>query len=221
MRRAARHLSLVLTVVTLLLVADAYAASRSSDPAPVVPAAPAADLLESLPIRPEADRAAYEREAFGDGWSVGPTGCDTRAEVLAAESTVPATRGPDECRVVAGRWVNIYDGNATTDPSDLEIDHVVALAEAWDSGAADWPPDRRVAFANDVAHQDALIAVTTSSNRSKSDSDPAEWLPADNGTWCWYAAAWIEVKAAWELSVDQVEHDALADVLDGCPGVER
>jgi hypothetical protein len=103
--------------------------------------------------------------------------CDTREEVLIAESRTPAQVDPYGCKVVAGDWSSIYDGVSTDQPGDLDIDHVVALAEASDSGAAAWDAARRRAFANDLDEPAALIAVTASSNRSKSDEDPAEWQP--------------------------------------------
>jgi hypothetical protein len=217
MRRAARALGLLVAMLAVLLVGAGYSIGRSGQPGPApAPARPAAELLESLPVEPEAG-AGYERDAFGDGWAIAPSGCDTRSDVLRVESMVAVTRGPDGCRVVAGRWVSVYDGRTANDPGEIEVDHLVALAEAWASGASSWPAGQREAFANDLTHADALVAVTAAVNRSKSDRDPAEWLPPNRASWCWYAEAWIEVKATWRLSVDRAEHDALARVLAGCP----
>jgi hypothetical protein len=116
--------------------------------------------------------------------------CDTREEVLITESRTPAQVDPYGCKVVAGDWFSIYDGVVTDQPGDLDIDHVVALAEAWDSGAASWDTNRRRAFANDLDEPAALIAVTASSNRSKRDEDPAEWRPPRREASCQAATRW-------------------------------
>lgn len=126
----------------------------------------------------DGDGDGYECELFGDGWiDADGDGCDTRREVLIAESTSPAQVDPFGCEVIAGDWVSAYDGYSTDDPTELEIDHVVALSEAWRSGAAAWPEDRRLAFANDLDSPAALVAVTAATNRSKGDRDPASWQP--------------------------------------------
>jgi hypothetical protein len=118
---------------------------------------------------------------------------------------------------LAGDWFSVYDGVTVEDPSELDIDHVVALGEAWDSGAAGWDAARREAFANDLDHPAALIAVTASSNRSKSDDDPAEWKPPRREAWCQFARDWTSTKIAWDLTADQAEVDGLRSMLTGCP----
>lgn len=173
-------------------------------------------LLARVEVRPEGSSRAYDRNLFG-GWTDDDgDGCDTRAEVLQAESAIPVQLGPSGCHVVAGQWLSIYDGYSTPDPSELEIDHVVALAEAWRSGASEWSPERRMAFANDLGHPDALVAVTAAMNRSKSDRDPASWQPPNRAAWCMYASDWVTVKAWWHLSVDEAEATALRNMLAGC-----
>ena len=112
--------------------------------------------------------------------------------------------------------MSVYDGVPTNTPSDFDIDHLVPLAEAWDSGASEWDPDRRAAFANALDSPEALVAVSASSNRSKSDKDPAEWLPPDETYWCRYATDWVKVKSDWGLSVDPAEKSSLTQVLQGC-----
>src|SRR5690606_33368769 len=128
-------------------------------------------------------------------------GCDTRAEVLRAESRRP-TDTASGCRVTKGWWLSVYDGYTTDDPGELEIDHLVALHEAWMSGASRWGPERRAAFANDLGHPGALLAVTAATNRSKGSRDPAVWQPPNRDAWCDYAVDWIEVKVRWGLSAD-------------------
>jgi len=175
----------------------------------------ATELLAVLVVTDEGSRDGYEREAFGDGWDVDADGCDTREVVLAEESTAPVVRRED-CSVARGRWSSLYDGEVTRDTGDLEIDHMVPLAEAWESGAAAWTHERRELFANDLRRQGALVAVTASTNESKSDQDPAEWMPPEHDAWCVYARAWIVEKHAWRLTIDPAEHATLEDVLADC-----
>ena len=181
------------------------------------PAAPGGATVDQLVVAPESDADSYDRELFGDGWiDADGDGCDTRREVLIAESMSPAQVDPFGCEVIAGDWLSAYDGYATDDPTELEIDHVVALAEAWRSGAAGWTDERRQAFANDLDDPGALIGVTAATNRSKGDRDPASWQPPDREAWCDFAGAWVTVKAGWELTADQAEVDALRNMLVGC-----
>jgi hypothetical protein len=142
-------------------------------------------------------------------------GCDTRAEVLAAESVMRISVGPG-CKILAGAWFSIYDGLTVTNPTLVDIDHFVPLAEAWDSGAASWSPERRELYANDLDDPDSLIAVTESSNGSKSDDDPADWMPDDPNVSCTYVAMWVGVKVRWGLTADQREMDKLRQVFDTC-----
>ncbi len=118
--------------------------------------------------------------------------------------------------MISGRWLSIYDGVEVSDPSELDVDHLVPLAEAWRSGAHAWETDRRAAFANDLSYPDHLIAVTGATNRSKSDSPPNEWRPPLRSTWCRYATAWVTVKTTWSLTVTTAERDALGQMLDTC-----
>ncbi len=177
---------------------------------------PLDQLLAMLETAPE-DRTGYDRSLFRHWIDADGDGCNSRREVLIAEAVVPPTVGGG-CSLVGGGWLSAYDGLVFTDASDLDIDHVVALGEAWDSGASAWSPDRRMAFANDLEVPWALIGVSAASNRSKSDEDPADWLPPDADDLCPFISAWIAVKVRWELSVDQRERDALSDLVAECPG---
>jgi hypothetical protein len=172
-------------------------------------------LLSMLRISPE-DRAGYARSLFVHWIDADGNGCDTRREVLIAEAVVKPRVGP-RCALSGGRWMSLYDGRSFTDPSKLQIDHVVPLAEAWDSGASTWTPSRREAFANDLDAPFALIAVSASSNQSKSDRDPADWLPPAASDECPYLGAWIATKVRWDLAVDPRERDALAADIGDCP----
>ena len=157
----------------------------------------------------------YNRDLFADWYDDDRNGCNTRKEVLIAESLDTVQIGA-RCAITGGRWFSIYDNVETTDSSTFDIDHMVPLSEAWDSGAWNWNADQRKHFANDLDQPFFLIAVTASSNRSKSDRDPAEWMPPNAGYHCEYVRIWIEIKRAWDLSVDQAEHDYLAQKLASC-----
>ena len=157
----------------------------------------------------------YDRDLFADWYDADRNGCNTRKEVLIAESLDPVQIGA-RCAITGGRWFSIYDNVETTDSSSFDLDHMVPLSEAWDSGAWNWNADQRKHFANDLDQPIFLIAVTASSNRSKSDRDPAEWMPPNSGYHCEYVRIWIEIKRAWDLSVDQAEHNYLAQKLASC-----
>lgn len=172
-------------------------------------------LLNVLPVAPE-DRTGYDRSLFRHWIDADGDGCDTRREVLIAEAVVAPTVGGG-CSLVGGEWISAYDGEVLTDASQLQIDHVVALAEAWDSGASVWTADRRMRFANDLDVSWALIAVSGSSNQSKSDKDPADWLPPNAGDICPFVSAWIAIKVRWQLAVDPRERDALTGLVGKCP----
>lgn len=142
---------------------------------------------------------AYDRDFFG-GWD--RSGCqDTRAQILEAWSLSPTT---GSCTIVSGRWIG-YDGAETTVAHDLDIDHVVALSEAWHSGANAWDSTKAHEYAN---YWDNLLPVTASVNRSKGDDDAAEFLPGAPNT-CMYARHYVNTKLHWKLTVDRAEFDAL------------
>jgi hypothetical protein len=115
-----------------------------------------------------------------------------------------------------GSWKSKYDGATTTDSSSFDVDHMIPLAEAWRSGAAGWTSKTRENFANDLDFAGSLIAVTASSNRSKSDRDPAKWLPTSNAYRCTYVATWTAVKWRWKLSIDQAEKNAISATMKNC-----
>lgn len=165
------------------------------------------DAIEALPLAQES-RTGYERTAFRHWIDADKDGCSTRAEVLLAESkTEPVIEGT--CRIVSGSWHSYYDNQTRELPGGLDIDHMVPLAEAWDSGASQWTLERRRDYANDLGDPRALVAVTAASNRSKSDQDPATWLPTNLDATCQYLTEWVAVKTRWSLSVDAVERQTL------------
>ena len=119
------------------------------------------------------------------------------------------------CAATSGSWYSPYDGATWTAASDVDIDHLVPLAEAWDSGASTWTTAKRQSLANDLTRPQ-LIAVTDNVNQSKGDQDPATWLPSRTAYRCTYARAWVQVKYYYDLSVDSAEKSALSSVLNGC-----
>lgn len=151
------------------------------------------------------------RDANGDG-------CDTRQAVLISESRIEASR-EDDCTVTHGRWRSMYDEERWGNPSDVDIDHVVALREAWVSGAYGWSRSTRAKFANDLRFRPSLRAVTDNVNQSKGDRDPAEWMP-DQAT-CRYVINWVQVKYRWRLKANRAERAAIADHLSGDCGSRR
>lgn len=197
--------------------APSTATTPAADPLPQEESSAAAGglqhLIASLPVAPESEAASYERTLFGGSWiDADDDGCDTRCEVLAT------TRLPQLAGLPVGGWLSGYDGYTTDDAGELDIDHTVPLAEAWRSGASSWDGSRRLAFANDVDHPGALVAVTAASNRSKGDKDPASWQPPRTEAWCDYVIAWVTTKLRWELTADEAEVRALSNMATsrGC-----
>jgi hypothetical protein len=160
-------------------------------------------LISDLVVASEQGEG-YDRDLFRHWIDADGDGCNTRREVLIAEAKVkPAVSG--DCDLIGGEWYSVYDQVTTTDPSDFDVDHFIPLKEAWDSGAYAWSSDKRKEFANDLGFGGSLIAVTASSNRSKSDRDPADWLPVNTGYRCSYVTNWVKVKIRWGLTVDKTE----------------
>lgn len=152
--------------------------------------------VRRLPVAAET-RNGYDRGKFTH-WIDANGDCQgTRDEVLAAESTVPVSG----CDISTGRWKSYYDKKVWTKSSDVDIDHMVPLAESWDSGAKRWNAETRKRFANDLHDPRPLVAVTDNVNQSKSDQDPAEWMPPFGK--CTYVRQWVAVKIRWSLNVDR------------------
>ena len=157
----------------------------------------------------------YDRDLFKHWIDADSDGCNTRKEVLISEATVKPSVSSG-CDLSGGQWYSPYDQVTTTDPSEFDIDHFVPLNEAWQSGAYSWSNDKRSEFANDLGFAKSLIAVTASSNRSKSDKDPGNWIPRNYDYLCDYVTSWVEVKIRWGLTADQPEVDALLYYSKGC-----
>lgn len=178
----------------------------------------AVEALDKLQVADEANSDSYEREKFNHWVSKNSSGCDTRFAVLVSESLIKTKISG--CTVISGEWKSAYDGQTVTDPKKLDIDHMVPLKEAWESGASQWDAAKREAYANDLDFAPGLVAVTAASNRSKSDRDPAGYLPTDTSNRCAYVANWIAVKTKWNLSVDSAEKSAIRNQLNSCSSGE-
>ena len=187
-----RFLSLILTLVLI---------------SPITPAN--SDETDSIQFA-EDYVGGYDRKLFNHWIDADKDGCDTRKEVLIAEATVKPKIGA-KCVLSGGTWLSSYD-NKTVKGSGtgLDVDHMVPLAEAWRSGAWQWTPEEREIFANDLLDERVLIAVSASSNRSKSDKDPAKWLPkGSKEAVCDYVFNWVSVKYRFSLTIDPKERQVV------------
>ncbi|MFI5739220.1 HNH endonuclease family protein [Streptomyces anulatus] len=171
-------------------------------------------VVKLLPVGVE-KRDGYERDSFRHWVDEDKDGCSTRNEVLLAEATVAPEQGA-RCALTGGEWVSYYDEETVTAAGKLDIDHMVPLAEAWDSGASGWDADRRERYANDLGAERSLVAVTARTNRQKADKDPSQWLPPSASAQCTYGADWVGTKLRWKLEADEKEITALEELAAGC-----
>ena len=142
---------------------------------------------------------------------------NARHEVLIIESSSPVTFKSDRgCKVVEGKWTDSYTGEDIYISAELDIDHMIPLKNAHDSGGWQWSKEKKKDFANDLSDPDHLIAVTSSANRKKGAKGPDQWKPSNKAYWCEYARDWIRIKSNWELAVTPRESDALQLMLSTC-----
>ncbi|MGL4176394.1 MAG: HNH endonuclease family protein [Dermatophilaceae bacterium] len=212
-------------VVAALLALGAATPASADAPAPASASTSASSdtfsgsLTEAIAEVVDASErnSGYDRDLFPH-WSDLDGDCrDTRHEVLVseAEPDTPLTyTSSARCSVDTGRWFSYYDRVSWTDASDLDVDHLVPLAEAWGSGASGWSTDQREDYANDIGDRRTLVAVTDDVNQAKSDKDPAEWLPTYDR--CRYVAEWVAVKIRWGLTADDAERATLQDQAGSC-----
>ncbi|HSP36189.1 MAG TPA: DUF1524 domain-containing protein [Frankiaceae bacterium] len=176
--------------------------------------------LDALPVKGRAPKTGYSRARYGRAWAdVDHNGCDTRNDVLARDLQQRTVRaGTGGCVILSGTFTDPYTGRvlgfSKSMASAVQIDHVVALSDAWQTGAQQWSDDRRLAFANDPRNLQATDGAT---NQQKGDADAASWLPPNRGYRCTYVERQITVKSTYGLWVTPAEHDALARILGSCP----
>ncbi|MEE2522927.1 HNH endonuclease family protein [Pseudarthrobacter sp. J75] len=186
-----------------------------------VPDAKAADAVELLAVKGRAPKGDYSREQFGQAWfDVDRNGCDTRNDILRRDLTDVTFTRNSQCGVAAGTLVDPYTakvvafqrGSQTS--REVQIDHVVALSDAWQKGAQELTPAQRQALANDPLN---LIAADGDANQQKGAGDTATWLPKNKSIRCHYVARQVSVKIAYGLWITQAEKDAMKRVLGACP----
>jgi hypothetical protein len=203
--------------VRALLLTAAVVAATAVQPAPAAQAAetysaPFLTAIADLPVAPEV-RTGYDRDLFQHWIDADGDGCNTRYEVLIAEADDPPTIGSG-CSLSGGRWFSYYDRVSWTNTSDVDIDHMVPLAEAWDSGARSWTSTQRRDYANDLGDYRTLVGVTDNVNQAKGDQDPAMWMPQYDR--CRYLREFVAVKIRWRLTVDSTEKSAIQSLASGC-----
>ncbi len=211
--RHARRIA-VLTATSALAVTGLLATSPTAQASPPTPisAATARTYLGQLTVQAEGSSSGYSRDLFPH-WITQSGACNTRETVLKRDGKNVVTNS--SCAATSGTWYSEYDGATWSAAADVDIDHIIPLAEAWRSGANSWTTSRRQSFANDLTRPQ-LIAVTDNVNQSKGDQDPAEWLPSRTAYRCTYARMWVQVKQYYGMTVDSAEKSALQGILNGC-----
>jgi hypothetical protein len=209
------------SLVTACSGHPAPSGSTQSDKLAVATTPPAPDrvtLVEGiakLKTEPEDNAPTYERELFPHWTDKDGDGCDARREVLIAEAIEkPSVDKEANCSLTGGTWASYFDDVIIDNADDMTVDHMVPLAEAWRSGASGWDEDTRTRFANDAGYAYSLVGVTRQANSSKSDQDPASWMPQNQK--CRYLLEWVSVKLRWGLSADPEEMGALKTASAKC-----
>lgn len=194
---------------------SASAESSEVEPGGVLASA----VLDKLEIKGRAPKTGYERTEFYKTWPV-VDGCNLRQRIIKRELGETAKLDTDNCTVLSGEFDESYTGQHLIfyQKSDLskgvQIDHVVALSDAWQKGAQNLTAEKRYELATDPLN---LLAVEASANQQKSDGDAATWLPKNKSFRCQYVARQVSVKYKYQLWVTQAEHDAIGRILDNCP----
>lgn len=216
-RRRAIVVSIILLGAAILLWLHPDLQQSSTSPtATHQPTGPAIDALNVLAVKGRAPKTNYSRAQFGDGWA-SSGGCDTRNVILHRDMTDVVTN--EMCQVVSGRLNDPYTGKMIvftrggTTSAAVQIDHVVALGNAWQTGAQQLSSAERKSLANDPLE---LLAVDGPANQQKSDGDAATWLPSNKPFRCQYVARQIAVKQKYHLWVTSAEKDAITRVLATC-----
>lgn len=200
------------SVAMLALIVGPGSGTALATPPNIPSAATATSELAALRVATESNASTYDRDLFPH-WVTISGACNTRETVLKRDGVNVMTNSG--CAATSGRWTSPYDGATWAAASDVDIDHMVPLAEAWRSGAYAWTTSRRRSFANDLTNAQ-LWAVTDNVNQAKGDKGPAAWKPSVTSFHCTYAKAWIDVKYEWGLAVNSAEKTALSSMLGSC-----
>jgi hypothetical protein len=215
-------------IISVVILGVALVVNRQNQPVtPQQPAAqsetsstqssPAIDALKTLAIKGRAPKTDYTREQFGAGWTT-TQGCDTRNIILNRDLTDVTV--DESCNITKGTLNDPYTGKVinftrgAASSADVQIDHVVALSDAWQKGAQLLPKEKRIELANDPLE---LLAVDGAANQQKSDGDAATWLPPNKAFRCQYVSRQIAVKQKYGFWVTQAEYDAMNSILKSCP----
>ncbi|NUO55771.1 MAG: HNH endonuclease [Hamadaea sp.] len=207
-----RTLQTALSVAVALVLVAVAAPPANATPPNIPSYSTAVSRLAALTVAAESHQSTYDRDLFPH-WITITGSCNTREQVLKRDGTGVVVNS--SCYPTAGSWYSPYDGATWTDPADIDIDHMVPLAEAWRSGAWAWTTAQRQTYANDLGGPE-LWAVTDNVNQAKGDQDPAHWKPSRTSFWCTYVRAWIQVKWYYNLTVDSTEKSALSTMLTYC-----
>jgi hypothetical protein len=178
------------------------------------------ETLSFLKVAPSGSMSGYSREKFPHwskasefGWDPPQASCNTREAALVRDGK--NVKAEKDCKITSGEWYDPYTDQTYSNPQDLDIDHVVPLANAWRSGASSWNNQQRERYANDP---DVLLSVEDNANQEKGDKGPEAWKPPNEGEWCDYAERWVSIKAKYDLSVNEQEKQALEQMLNTCAG---
>lgn len=204
--------ALLASTVLALSVTVATTGAASATPPGIPSEATARSELAALRVAADGSSSGYSRDLFPH-WNTVSGTCNTRETVLKRDGTGVVTS--PSCASTSGRWYSPYDGATWSAASDVDIDHVIPLSNAWKTGASGWTQSRRTQFANDLSNPQ-LIAVTDNVNQSKGDQTPATWKPPRTAYWCTYARMWVRVKYRYALTVNSAEKSALLTMLDRC-----
>jgi hypothetical protein len=180
----------------------------------------ASQTLYKLHVASPGSMSGYSRERFSHwskasdfGWDAPQASCDSREAALIRDGK--DVKVGKNCKVSSGWWLDPYTDQTYTDPKDLDIDHIVPLANAWRSGASSWNDKQRERYANDP---EVLLSVEDNANQAKGDKGPEAWKPPNKAEWCDYAERWIQVKSKYSLSVNEQEKAELEQMLSKCTG---
>lgn len=234
-RRSLRRRALAAVVIAVLVVVGSWLVGLVDPPGLASPAPWAGSQIGSIPaerlasakaalgritVAGRAAKTGYDRERFGEAWDdVDRNGCDTRNDILGRDlREVIFTKGSPHCIVASGMLDDPYTAKHISfargqRSADVQIDHIVALSDAWQKGAQQWSAEQRRAFANDPAN---LLAVDGPANQEKGDGDLATWLPPQKSYRCEYAVRVVEIKAEYRLWMTGAEHDKAAELLNQC-----
>jgi hypothetical protein len=217
-----------LAPVLLAALAVALSGLLAAPQAAAGPAADAMAQLDSIEVKGRAPKTGYERSLFGDAWTDdvtvadGRNGCDTRNDILRRDLVdVVFKPGSNGCAVLSGTLNDPYTGTSFAfqrgpgSSAEVQIDHMVSLSDAWQTGAQQWDEFTRRNFANDPRNLQATLGWV---NQQKGDGDAATWLPPNNAYRCTFVSRIVDVKAGYRLWVTPAERDAIARVLAGCGG---